>query len=366
MNGEFIRGEVYWVCLDDSVGSEEKTGRPAVVVSSNGLNEKQNTIVVAFLTTGSFATATRPSVVGTDGIKRRVLCDQIRTVDKSRLIRYDSKLDNSELIRVTGALASAMSIPIAPPKQESSTLEQNGEIAELKAELDMWKRMYTLTMDRLVELRVNTEITEREKNKEAEYKIPEAPPIEADLREPNFGYKEESEPEKEESVAPVHLGEQDSPVEPEIEFTPGIVNVNTASAKEISEKTGLSLRDAYSITGYRNKNGLFVELEELLEVSRMSKPKFERFKACFTLEEPEPEALTEDDEEFEEEVAVKKVNVNQANIYELMRAGFGKSEAARIVRWVNRYGEFTNLDDLTKVDGVTGKLLRKIRDGLEV
>lgn len=63
---------------------------------------------------------------------------------------------------------------------------------------------------------------------------------------------------------------------------------------------------------------------------------------------------------------VKKVNVNEANIYELMEAGFGKSEAGRITRWVRKYGKFKNLDDLTKVDGVTGKSLRKIRDGLEV
>lgn len=63
---------------------------------------------------------------------------------------------------------------------------------------------------------------------------------------------------------------------------------------------------------------------------------------------------------------VKKVNVNEATMYELMEAGFGKSEAARISRWVRKYGQFKNLDDLTKVDGVTGKTLRKIRDRLEV
>ena len=62
----------------------------------------------------------------------------------------------------------------------------------------------------------------------------------------------------------------------------------------------------------------------------------------------------------------EKVNVNEATMYELMEAGFGKSEAARISRWVRKYGRFKNLDDLTKVDGVTGKSLRKIRDRLTV
>lgn len=103
------------------------------------------------------------------------------------------------------------------------------------------------------------------------------------------------------------------------------------------------------------------------------------------VEEPEPEEVNVEESPKEPEPSkitfpvweppvakpkapepVKKVNVNEANIYELMEAGFGKSEAGRIVRWVKKYGKFKNLDDLTKVDGVTGKSLRKIRDGLEV
>lgn len=89
------------------------------------------------------------------------------------------------------------------------------------------------------------------------------------------------------------------------------------------------------------------------------------------VEEPKPSKITfpvwaPPVEKPKVSAPVKKVNVNEANIYELMEAGFGKSEAGRIVRWVKKYGKFKNLDDLTKVDGVTGKNLRKIRDGLEV
>lgn len=60
------------------------------------------------------------------------------------------------------------------------------------------------------------------------------------------------------------------------------------------------------------------------------------------------------------------MNVNNANVYELMRAGLGKSEACRIVNLVKKRGEFSSIDDLTKVDGITGKVLRKVRDKLEV
>jgi competence ComEA-like helix-hairpin-helix protein len=159
---------------------------------------------------------------------------------------------------------------------------------------------------------------------------------------------------------------------PKIDETPKIVpeftgkmNVNTARGKDLIENLGMSRSLAYQITSYRKRNGLFVELEELLEVKAFSKKAFEKYKDYLTIEDAVP--VTEDVKPVVVETKKKeKVNVNTANIYDLMEAGFGKSEAGRIVRWVKKYGEFKNLDDLTKVDGVTGKSLRKIRDNLEV
>ena len=85
----------------------------------------------------------------------------------------------------------------------------------------------------------------------------------------------------------------------------------------------------------------------------------------------EKTAVVEEKEVVEEsepeEVPVpEKVNVNTATMYELIAVGFGKSEAARISRWVRKYGTFETLDDLTRVDGVTGKTVRKLRDKLKV
>lgn len=345
-NGEILRGEVYWVSVDDSVGAEIQTGRPALVVSGDKANEKEETVVIAYITSGGHPSPHNVTINTRDGT-RRVLCRQIRTIDKRRLTRYEYTITGPELVRVTGALAGSLCIPIAQPERLAPKTEYDKEKITLQAERDAYKRLYETVLEQFVEVKFNHDLKMRTETVE-----PELEP-----------FVEEQEPELE--------AEPDLEEEIEVEFVPEVVNVNTASAQEISDKTGLPMKDAYAITGYRKKNGLFVELEELLEVSRISKPKFERYKECFTLGEPEPEEQIEElpeeeDTEPDVEIEAEKVNVNEANIYELMRAGFGKSEAGRIVRWVKKYGEFKSLDELTKVDGVTGKLLRKIRDGLEV
>lgn len=268
MNGEILRGEVYWVCIDDSVGDEEKTGRPAVVISGNGLNEKQNTVVVAFLSLSGFASAARPSISGPDGKRRRVLCDQIRTVDKSRLTKYESKLDESELIRVTGALAAVMNIPLAVSKKEVPKY-QDDELPALKAELDMWKRMYTLTMDQLVELRVNAAINERTKPVAETPCVAPKTPIKKGLVEPDLGYEEDPLPEK----------KTKTPKKTEASVWDGIkVNINTVkTAKELKEKTGMALKTANEIVATRKVLGKYEELEDLLALDHFGKTSMKRY-----------------------------------------------------------------------------------------
>ena len=63
---------------------------------------------------------------------------------------------------------------------------------------------------------------------------------------------------------------------------------------------------------------------------------------------------------------VKKVNVNQATEKELMDLGFSKSAAGRIKSHVKRYGPYKKVDDLKSVDDVPSKLIRKLKDVLEV
>jgi mRNA interferase MazF len=79
------RGEVYWVNLDPTVGTEIKKTRPALIVSPDDLNAVLPRVIVAPLTSKGQKLGCRPEIEF-NGRETRILLDQIRTVDKSRLL----------------------------------------------------------------------------------------------------------------------------------------------------------------------------------------------------------------------------------------------------------------------------------------
>ena len=79
------RGEVYWVNLDPTVGTEIKKTRPCLIVSPDDLNAILPRVIVAPLTSKGQGLGCRPEV-DFAGKKTRVLLDQIRTIDKQRLL----------------------------------------------------------------------------------------------------------------------------------------------------------------------------------------------------------------------------------------------------------------------------------------
>ncbi len=90
------RGEVWLVALDPPVGSEIQKTRPCVVMSPPELNEYLRTVVVAPMSTGSRPAPFRVSL--TFSRKRGViLLDQIRTVDKERLIKKAGTISDQAL-----------------------------------------------------------------------------------------------------------------------------------------------------------------------------------------------------------------------------------------------------------------------------
>ncbi len=80
------RFEVYLVNLDPTVGSEIKKTRPCLVISPDEMNAHIATVIVAPMTTQGRAYPTRISCKfqGKDG---QIVLDQIRTVDKTRLVK---------------------------------------------------------------------------------------------------------------------------------------------------------------------------------------------------------------------------------------------------------------------------------------
>ena len=80
------RGEIWLVALDPTVGSEIKKSRPCVIVSPLELNQHLRTVIVAPLTSKGFAAPFRVPLTHA-GTKGLIVLDQIRSVDKVRLVK---------------------------------------------------------------------------------------------------------------------------------------------------------------------------------------------------------------------------------------------------------------------------------------
>jgi mRNA interferase MazF len=87
-----LRGEVYWVNLDPTIGTEIRKTRPALVVSPDDMNTALPRVIIAPITSKGQALGCRPELVF-DGRPARVLLDQIRCVDKARLVKKMGEID---------------------------------------------------------------------------------------------------------------------------------------------------------------------------------------------------------------------------------------------------------------------------------
>ena len=86
------RFDVYLINLDPTIGSEIKKTRPCLVVSPDEMNRHIATVIVAPMTTKGKNYPTRVSC-RFEGKQGLVVLDQLRTVDKKRLVKRLGKID---------------------------------------------------------------------------------------------------------------------------------------------------------------------------------------------------------------------------------------------------------------------------------
>jgi mRNA interferase MazF len=103
------RFDIFMVNLDPTVGSEIRKSRPCLIVSPDEMNENIATVIVAPMTTKGRGYPTRVPCTfkGKDG---QVILDQIRTVDKSRLIQKQGKLAKDVQEKVLSILAKMFAL----------------------------------------------------------------------------------------------------------------------------------------------------------------------------------------------------------------------------------------------------------------
>lgn len=97
------RFEVWFVNLDPTVGSEINKVRPCLIISPDATNRHLNTVTVAALTSTQKGFPTRVNCQF-NGRVGQIVLDQIRSVDKRRLLSKAGDIDDDTARRVCATL----------------------------------------------------------------------------------------------------------------------------------------------------------------------------------------------------------------------------------------------------------------------
>lgn len=160
------RGDIYYVERSQyapSTGSEQWSGRPAIIVSNDKNNEFSQTVEVVYLTTRpkvdlpthiDIRSSNKPSVA---------LCEQVTSISVDRLGSWDAHCTDQEMQMIDAALAISLGIDCEPQVKVVEKIvekpvetnaqpapESNEEAIRLQTERDMYKSLYEQMFERLL------------------------------------------------------------------------------------------------------------------------------------------------------------------------------------------------------------------------
>ena len=104
------RGNVYWVNLDPTRGTEIKKVRPCVLVGASPLNRARRTLLVIPLSRGGEAKPPITVKVQCLGQEVRAVCDQIRAIDKNHLSAWIEEMSQEDLENISKALKQVLAL----------------------------------------------------------------------------------------------------------------------------------------------------------------------------------------------------------------------------------------------------------------
>ncbi len=115
MENEYYRGDIFYANLDTAVGSEQGGTRPVIIVQNDIGNKFANTVIIVPLTKKIDRKVKLPThivIKKFKGIKydSTALTEQIRVIDKRRLIRKVGKLQENSMQKINKAISIAIGI----------------------------------------------------------------------------------------------------------------------------------------------------------------------------------------------------------------------------------------------------------------
>ena len=104
---EIKQYNIILVNLDPTIGSEMKKTRPCVVISPDEMNKYLQTVIIAPVTSTSKSYPTRIEIKHSK-TKGWIVLDQIRTIDRQRIIKVIGELADKEIIKTKAALKETL------------------------------------------------------------------------------------------------------------------------------------------------------------------------------------------------------------------------------------------------------------------
>lgn len=143
MDKEPKRGDIFYVNKGCAVGSEQSTGRPAVIISNDIGNCYGPVVTVVYLTTRP----KKPLPTHVQVAARTAsiaLCEQVTTVSKDRLGKYVRTCSGVEMAAIESALQTALGIETAETKETAreASEEELRHRYRLEAERDLYKECF--------------------------------------------------------------------------------------------------------------------------------------------------------------------------------------------------------------------------------
>ncbi len=165
-----------------------------------------------------------------------------------------------------------------------------------------------------------------------------------------------------------------------------LININTATAAELTALPGIGEAKAKKIVAYREANGDFGSIEEIKNVSGIGDATFENIKSYITVgsvqsanknnqtkapetEKPSEEVQTKPTEQTTAEDITEAllININTADVAELDKLpGIGEATAKKIIAYREQNGNFKSIEDIMNVSGIAEKKFEKLKDYITV
>ena len=140
------RGDIYYVARSyQENGSEQHGNRPAVIVSNNNNNQKGGTIEVVYMTTKPKSDLPTHVRIWSASKPSTVMCEQIHTVSKDRVVEKLGKVTDQEMAAIDSALLISIGIEKEPTSDRygEALFEAYGNLTKAQTERDVYRQLYT-------------------------------------------------------------------------------------------------------------------------------------------------------------------------------------------------------------------------------